>query len=306
LPQFLFGDGDQDDGLLKTVGGLLLKVQPPKDEQSPSQYEYSLLASKHDRTQVYLAPVNDTSDAGCEDDTNGDVLTVRVKLPLMDMKGSAIEMCASVGNAPPSAMSLESCRQEETTENMSMNGTSQCESMILPWQSPYLPFLSPLVFTYTRSTGSLTPILMSIQGSDMKVNTLDAQDGASNTTTDDAGTSQDPTKSKMLMHFTLFSNSTDSGMEDSSAGTDDSSVADQTSEPMTRRQTTDGSTDGTTDTSLDASIDSTDDESQTKTTDTAADSDDSNIFLAVTLLNNGSSYATTSSSSPSKLCKAKM
>lgn len=140
----------------------------------------------------------------------------------------------------------------------------------------------------------------------MKVNTLDAQDGASNTTTEDEGTSQDPTKSKMLMHFTLFSNSTDSGMEDGSAGTDDSSAADQTSEPMTRRQTSDGSTDGTTDTSLDASIDSTDNESQTKTTDTAADGGDSNIFLAVTMLNNGSSYATTSSSTPSKLCKAKM
>lgn len=124
--QLLFGDGDQDGGLLKTVGGLLLRVQAAP---STNELSFSLLASKHERTQVYLAPVNDTSDASCGDDEDkdDDTLMVKVKLPLLDVKGSAVLMCASFAIAPPSALSLEACHDDEATDGSSVNGTSQCE-----------------------------------------------------------------------------------------------------------------------------------------------------------------------------------
>lgn len=107
--QLLFGDGISDSGLLKRLGGLVLHVEAGNATKAHDVYTFSLMASKRERTQVYLAPV-----AGNE--ARNDSVVVKVTLPLLNAAGSPLLMCASVPLTPPSELTLEACSDGETSQ----------------------------------------------------------------------------------------------------------------------------------------------------------------------------------------------
>lgn len=140
--QLLFGDGINDGGLLKTLGGLVLHVEKAQAPTSDAVYSFSLMASKNDRTQVYLAPANRTATVGPNDNEEtpnaaslasaNDTIAVKITLPLLGANGTAVLMCASYAVAPPSALNLEACHDDTSTPtNQAVKtGSSQCESLI--------------------------------------------------------------------------------------------------------------------------------------------------------------------------------
>jgi hypothetical protein len=172
-------------------------------------------------------------------------------------------------------------------------------------------FLSTSVFTYTRSTGALAPILQA-QSDDktmnaVKASTLASVDDSSaistNTTTDD-GIDKAPSMVKMLMHFTLATNMTQSGGDDDTMTGDAPSMTKRSNiDPVPRQSTDDGMGDDN------PSDDATADDSEgtdgkdssappAAAQDFDADDDNSRIFLAPTMLNSGEQGA-------SMACKAK-
>lgn len=151
--QMLFGDGKHDKGLLGKLGGLLLTVEPdqqpsagdnstassPTNGVAPAQaaqasFRYSLIASKKQKTQVYLVPVHqaDTVMATSNDPTSGtnasasagnDTMTVKMMLHMLDSTGTPVVKCASYGATPPTDMNVETCTGE-TQPSADSNGNA--------------------------------------------------------------------------------------------------------------------------------------------------------------------------------------
>ncbi|UZJ57208.1 hypothetical protein CBS101457_006528 [Exobasidium rhododendri] len=174
ISNLLFGDA-QTDGLLKKLGGLVLRVEASNSSSSSHQlFSYRLLASEHERSQVYLSPVNESSfgqtPSDSMDKNETDSIVVQMKLPMLNAKGSPMTMCASFNTSLPIALDMQACTDNQTTSSES---TEQMDTSQF--------------FIYTPSTGTLDPMLMKVnsdQTTETDANSLTAgpDDDATNTT----------------------------------------------------------------------------------------------------------------------------
>lgn len=132
----------------------MLHVDTSNSPTSHQPFSFSLKASKHERTQVYLSSVN-SSGMPSEADTassNG-TMVVKVTLPMLNATGSPVLMCASFVTTPPSALNLEACGDEDENsgDKAKSVGTSQRE---------YLYRFSPLhLAEYSHLSLQCSPIL---------------------------------------------------------------------------------------------------------------------------------------------------
>lgn len=100
-------------------------MEPSHTQESQDLYSLSLITDKNQRTQVFLAPVNDSSSDGLTSMTaSNDSMAVKITLPFVNSTGSAVLMCAAVAIAPPSVLTLESCGKDNESQ---AKGTSQCK-----------------------------------------------------------------------------------------------------------------------------------------------------------------------------------
>ncbi|CEH15116.1 hypothetical protein CBOM_02913 [Ceraceosorus bombacis] len=166
ISDLLFGN----DGVLKKLGGLVLHAEPAaansaqrmvQDGKANSLYNYSLMASKNERTQVWLmaADVNSTASTPAANATvsardapgsqpatkpsgfENDTTVVRVALPIVDDQGEPVLYCATFAKKPPSSLELTPCGEDPSEKNPAASQSDSSQR-----------------FSYTASTGALTPI----------------------------------------------------------------------------------------------------------------------------------------------------
>lgn len=136
ISNLLFGD-DTSAGLLHQLGGLVLHVdvshrnatstdstnasnKSSNSSTGEREYAFSLMASKNQRTQVYLSTINTnatTTENLDHGSLNRTMNAVQVLLPLVSEEGKASLLCATYASKPPSTLNLETCRDANATED---------------------------------------------------------------------------------------------------------------------------------------------------------------------------------------------
>jgi hypothetical protein len=155
ISDLLFGDA----GLVKKLGGLVLHAEPAGGartlaaQSTASAYNYSLMASKGERTQVWLMATDANSTTVKSDATNAtfapsptfnnDTTTVRVALPIVNDKGEPVLYCATFAKLPPSTLDLTPCAEDasESQPEAANAPTSQREHPV--WRAYPAPSLIP-------------------------------------------------------------------------------------------------------------------------------------------------------------------
>lgn len=119
--------------MIKKVTSLVLHAEPRKDSDNarmalagmPSgHFTYSLMASKSERTQVYLVPQNETTSSGSSSSSNSTEVTatnqetVKIVVPLLNAtSGEPMNWCATFAQKPPSPLELWPCDDNNSTRS---------------------------------------------------------------------------------------------------------------------------------------------------------------------------------------------
>lgn len=209
VSDILFGDGKQDTGLFGKLGGLLLTVEPQRnnstdaatssdgnknatavDQAAQASMRYALSASKKQKTQVFLVPIhqanaepNSSSDGSNSTSTGkNDTMTVKMMMHMLNAEGAPIVMCASYGLSPPTDLGVDECSGETPSDANTTRGSQ--------------------LFTYKPSTGALTPMFANAKDDGMELGqSVTADAGAGNATVN--ATSSASKQQEMRMHFVM-------------------------------------------------------------------------------------------------------